>query len=353
MSVDKFSERIAQQLKAQRPFVLYSDFNQTQFNAIFQNSSKAYQTSEFDKNGFVFAPFDLSQPTYIIPDDISEHTTYNLPKFKDSFFSSQIQTTNAKAHKKLIKKAIQNIFETNLEKVVLARSCEIEFSILDPIGLFYSIANAYTEAYTYCWFHPSTGFWFGASPESLVKISGNKVQLVALAGTQRFKGQLEVNWDSKNTKEQSMVTDYLKSSLSKHLSSLSLSQPKTIRSANLLHLQTTLTGHLNKGKHSLRNLLWALHPTPAVCGTPKESAMAFIKDNETLDRQFYSGFLGTIKQNSSGALESANLVVNLRCMQLIGKKSLLYAGGGITNQSTAEMEWEETEAKIQTLKSIF
>ena len=66
-----------------------------------------------------------------------------------------------------------------------------------------------------------------------------------------------------------------------------------------------------------------------------------------------AGFLGTIKQNSSGALESANLVVNLRCMQLIGKKSLLYAGGGITNQSTAEMEWEETEAKIQTLKSIF
>ena len=168
MSVDQLSERIAQQVKAQRPFVLYSDFNQTQFKALFQNSSKAYQTSEFDKNGFVFAPFDLSQPTYIIPDDISEHATYKLPKVKDSFFSSQIQTTNAKAHKKLIKKAIQNIFKTNLEKVVLARNCEIEFSILDPIGLFYNIANAYMEAYTYCWFHPSTGFWFGASPESLV-----------------------------------------------------------------------------------------------------------------------------------------------------------------------------------------
>ena len=88
--------------------VLYSDFNQTQLKALFQNSSKAYQTSEFDKNGFVFAPFDLSQPTYIIPDDISEHATYKLPKVKDSFFSSQIQTTNAKAHKKLIKKAKQS-----------------------------------------------------------------------------------------------------------------------------------------------------------------------------------------------------------------------------------------------------
>ena len=68
------------------------------------------------------------------------------------------------------------------------------------------------------------------------------------------------------------------------MSGLSLSQPKTIRSANLLHLQTTLTGHLNKGKHRLRNLLWALHPTPAVCGTPKESAMAFIKDNESVKK---------------------------------------------------------------------
>ena len=353
MPADQFSERINQQLKAQRPFVLYSDFNQSKFKALLQNSSKAYQTSRFDKNGFIFAPYDLNQPTYIIPDDMSEHATYKLPEANGSFFSSVIQTTNAIDHKKLIAKAIQNIFETNLEKVVLARSCEIEFSILDPIGIFYKIANAYREAYTYCWFHPSTGFWYGASPESLVKISRNKVHLVALAGTQRYKGQLEVNWDSKNTKEQSIVTDYLKSSLSKHLSGLSLSQPKTIRSANLLHLQTKLIGHLKEGKYRLRNLLWTLHPTPAVCGAPKHSAMAFIKDNEPLDRQFYSGFLGTIKQNSTGALESANLVVNLRCMQLIGQKSLLYAGGGITKQSTPEMEWEETEAKIQTLKSIF
>ena len=60
MSADQFSERIAQQLKAQRPFVLYSDFNQTQFKALFQNSSKAYQTSEFDKNGFVFYTLRLS-----------------------------------------------------------------------------------------------------------------------------------------------------------------------------------------------------------------------------------------------------------------------------------------------------
>ena len=54
MPVDQFSERINQQLKAQRPFVLYSDFNQSKFKALLQNSSKAYQTSRFDKNGFIF-----------------------------------------------------------------------------------------------------------------------------------------------------------------------------------------------------------------------------------------------------------------------------------------------------------
>ena len=353
MSENQHTERIAQQLKAQRPFVLYSDFNKTQFKAIFQNSSKAYKTSGFDEDGFVFAPFNLNQEAYIIPNNLSEQASYKLLQSKDSFFSSKIQTFNKKAHKELIKKAIHNIFETNLEKVVLARSCEIEFSILDPIGLFYNIAKAYPEAYTYCWFHPCTGFWLGASPESLVKISGNKVQLVALAGTQRFNNQSQVDWDAKNIKEQSMVTDYLKNNLSNHLSALSVSQPRTIRSADLLHLQTTITGQINKGKYVLRNLLWGLHPTPAVCGSPKENAMAFIKDNETLDREFYSGFLGTIKQDSFGDLESANLVVNLRCMQLMGKKALLYAGSGITSQSTPEMEWEETEAKMQTLKSIF
>ena len=115
MSENQHTERIAQQLKAQRPFVLYSDFNKTQFKAIFQNSSKAYKTSGFNKDGFVFVPFDLNQPAYIIPNNLSEQACYKLPQSKDSFFSSKIQTFNEKAHKELIKK--KNGYYKNLYDV--------------------------------------------------------------------------------------------------------------------------------------------------------------------------------------------------------------------------------------------
>ena len=89
-----------------------------------------------------------------------------------------------------------------------------------------------------------------------------------------------------------------------------------------------------------------LHPTPAVCGLPKEEAKQFILDNELYNRDFYTGFLGEL--NLKG---QTNLYVNLRCMQLKDNRISIYVGGGITADSNAENEWEETVIKAKVMKN--
>ena len=111
-----------------------------------------------------------------------------------------------------------------------------------------------------------------------------------------------------------------------------------------------------------------MHPTPAVCGTPRNRALEFINSKESYDREFYAGFFGELNipkestfRNSKRNIEnrayqtvhkSTQLAVNLRCMQLKDTLAVLYSGGGITKDSDPLTECMETENKIQTIKKV-
>ncbi|MFN4152081.1 MAG: chorismate-binding protein, partial [Candidatus Sericytochromatia bacterium] len=88
-------------------------------------------------------------------------------------------------------------------------------------------------------------------------------------------------------------------------------------------------------------------PTPAVCGLPKIDSLSFIIENELHDRDFYTGFLGTINID-----EKSHIRVNLRCMEFSKDSIILYLGCGINKDSNPEKEWFETEIKAETLLSI-
>lgn len=351
MADNRFLDRINAQIKSKRPFVLYSDFGKQSIHALLQLDSKIHQVSFFTESGFVFAPFDLEFPTYIIPTTSSEQLYIDKIPDYPTALTSLDKTSESSAHKHLIKKAIETINTSNLEKVVLARSASVTFPKVDILALFLSLAKAYPKAYTYCWYHPNTGFWLGASPETLLEVENKKFKTMALAGTQEFTGAMNVEWDEKNHEEQQFVTNYLKTTLEKHSKQIEISTPKTIRAGKLLHLQTTLTGTLSDTSNVLKALISSIHPTPAVCGTPKTLAMSFIKNHEAIDRAYYSGFLGQINIPRNNSFVT-NLVVNLRCMHLNGNEATLYAGGGITSKSNPDTEWDETEAKLRTIKSV-
>jgi isochorismate synthase len=94
-------------------------------------------------------------------------------------------------------------------------------------------------------------------------------------------------------------------------------------------------------------MLQLLHPTSAVCGVPLDSSLEFLHQHEGYKRQFYTGYLGPVN-----FMDGINIFVNLRCLQLVEGKAILYAGAGITQDSIAENEWEETELKLNTLLKV-
>ena len=98
---------------------------------------------------------------------------------------------------------------------------------------------------------------------------------------------------------------------------------------------------------SVGHLLADLHPTPAVCGLPKQESHRYILDNESCGRSYYSGFSGPINLDGDTAV-----YVSLRCMRIFGDRYRLYAGGGILPQSEETMEWNETAAKMQAMLSL-
>ena len=120
-----------------------------------------------------------------------------------------------------------------------------------------------------------------------------------------------------------------------------------------MHLRTKVSGSL-KHSASLKELIGVLHPTPAVCGLPREASRSFILKNEVYERRFYTGFLGELNvQYEKSSTPKTVLFVNLRCMKINDNYSAsLFIGGGITEDSNAEKEWEETISKSKTMKCV-
>ena len=94
-------------------------------------------------------------------------------------------------------------------------------------------------------------------------------------------------------------------------------------------------------------MLGLLHPTSAVCGTPKQEAIDFILATEKHERSMYSGYLGPVNLDNA-----THLFVNLRTVEIKGNRAIFYAGCGITEDSDPEKEWQETQMKCQTLQRI-
>lgn len=188
---------------------------------------------------------------------------------------------------------------------------------------------------------------------------------MSLAGTRIFVENQEPQWGPKELIEQEMVTDFIKKALNEKVIGLQIEEMESVRAGNLWHLRTKLSGRIKTG---LQPIIAALHPTPAVCGMPKNRAKEFILSNEDYEREFYTGYLGELnfkqmqgrntnrknqENNAYRTVKSTTeLYVNLRCMQLKGAQALVYVGGGITEASDPIKEWEETVAKSRTMLQV-
>lgn len=212
---------------------------------------------------------------------------------------------------------------------------------------FVRACNSYPRMMIYLCHTPVSGTWMGCTPEILLSGHGKEWHTVALAGTMPMKdGMMPTGWSDKNKEEQCCVADYIRRIVKQFGSEVVEKGPYTARAGQLVHLKTDFTFRLEKDD-APGKLLRELHPTPAVCGLPKEEAFRFISEHEGYDRKYYSGFVGWL--DSGG---HTNIYVNLRCMEVVSGKATFYAGGGILPQSELELEWEETGEKMKTVRNL-
>jgi isochorismate synthase len=337
------------------PFTVYRKPNSRIVSGFFMRDDDLCYTTDFTENGFVFAPFDSEEKAVLFPvkkatfltEKLSTENTYSL---KNNFIPDD---ASKEKHIQLVAKAITLIAKGLLQKVVISREEMIKIERLDVLEIYQKLLQTYSNAFVYVWFHPKVGLWFGATPETLLEIKGTKFTTMSLAGTQVFKDAEDVVWKTKELEEQQLVTVFIENQLKKIANNLKIDTIETIKAGSLLHLKTTVSGEINSQQLPLKSLIRALHPTPAVCGFPREKAKEFILENESYTRSFYTGFLGELNiQASPSSIPMSNLFVNLRCMNIENNFANIYIGGGITKSSNSFKEWEETVAKSRTMKKI-
>ena len=338
MTSKSFFEDIEHHFHNKLPFVLFRHPNQTKLTAFLD-----FGTSEKSNEKFIVSSFDSS--TYF---SINSHKILELD------YNSEIATPKSKEiewldlenkhieHTNLIRKALSSIQESPLKKVVLATSLQHNGAVNSPLSYFKRILAQYTNTFNYLLFHPDCGVWMGATPERLITMSGNRLQTMALAGTRPY-GSCE--WGNKEKEEQEFVVREIGNTLKQYTASelIKYSDVETICAGHLEHLRTTITAELSI---SPIDAAQALHPTPAVGGVPKQMALDYIGCHEQLDRSLYSGFLGVVSPHQT------SLFVNLRCMSIQDHMATVYVGGGITEKSNPEGEWQEVLQKANTMGRI-
>ncbi len=154
------------------------------------------------------------------------------------------------------------------------------------------------------------------------------------------------------------MTDFITDNLKNYCKTVIVSEPYTFKAGIIAHIKSDITAELHS-KDNLGNLINALHPTPAVCGLPKEASQKFILNNEGYERHFYTGFLGELNIDfSTFRRENSDLFVNLRCMEVVTSSdhktanASIYVGCGITIDSIPEKEYIETVNKSMTMRNV-
>ncbi|MDQ0297938.1 isochorismate synthase [Salibacterium salarium] len=255
--------------------------------------------------------------------------------------------------------------DNNLCKVVLSRSLELTTKAKVNIHhLLRHLAANNTDGYTFAVDLPPFESVYekpdsqrttliGATPELLVSKSGLQVVANPLAGSAaRCENSIEdqkrgedLLSSAKDRHEHAVVVSAVKDALGPFCKSIDVpDKPSLLKTSTMWHLSTEIKGEIADPTISSVDLATALHPTPAVCGSPTELARKTIAEIEPFDRQFYTGMVGWCNDYGDG-----EWVVTIRCAKVSDRLLHLYAGAGIVEDSRAEDELAETSAKFKTM----
>lgn len=252
----------------------------------------------------------------------------------------------------MVNDALAAIRETSLRKVVLAR--EVLVTANRPF-IQAELVERLRSLHPSCLSFAVDGF-FGATPELVLRKDGDQLTSIPLAGTMPRSGdpdeddRLEHSLmsSSKDRSEHQFVVDEISAILERCSRRVSVpSQPHILELRNVVHLATTITASDVAPGMTALEVAAALHPTPAVCGTPGNDARAFIDSHEGLSRDRYAGLVGY-----TDAFGDGEWWLGIRSAMVDGTSARMLAGVGIVEDSNPTSELAETQLKLQAMLAV-
>jgi menaquinone-specific isochorismate synthase len=275
------------------------------------------------------------------PDLIHNSITWDSDEHADDAWKSRVST------------AVDRIQSGKLEKVVLARDFTGHSDKdIEPRTILKKLAAEYPSTWNF-----SVAGLVGATPELLLRLSRKMVTSRVLAGTISKTGNDERDLalaaslarSSKDLEEHLYAVKSVADALEPFCTSTNVPDaPYVLHLANVMHLATDVTGAIaEKLAHvDAFTILEQLHPSAAVCGTPREQAGQLITEIESMSRGRYAGPVGWIDAAGDGELGIA-----LRCGQINGDSIRIFAGCGIVAGSDPDKELAESVAKLVPMRS--
>lgn len=267
----------------------------------------------------------------------SEASKLYAPVHMTPMSSTLPPATDKSQYLSSLAEVIANLRGRGMAKSVISMTRHCCLSEDKAPELFAYLAGRSQGCFAYICYDPSIGCWMGATPETLIKTyADGHFETMALAGTlPRYAKE----WDKKNAMEHQIVVDYIMQKLSDIGATAQKEQRKSMNYGSIKHLCTPIHGTL--GSVSAAKAYDALNPTPALCGYPKDAALADIAFAEKHQRGCYGGCVGLQFPDAS-----VQAFVNIRCCRITSGHACCFGGGGITSDSSPESEWNEANAKI-------
>ena len=317
---------------------------------------------DYEKNAQLIVPETIKlagplQFNSIRPVKLSKPSTYEIKSVPEPA-----------QYAKGVQKGLNYIKTGHLSKIVLARSLHLTSSKeVDLHTLLHNLAQHNRLGYTFAVELPKKSSdefcittsdlmsrtLIGASPELLVNKSGSHLMANPLAGSRpRSEDPVEdkrlaseLLSSAKDLHEHEVVVIAVADALRPYCKTLQVpAKPSLLQTDAMWHLSTEIKGEIASPLTSSLDLAIALHPTPAVCGSPTELAREAIEKIEPFDRGFYAGMVGWCDSYGDG-----EWVLTIRCAEVESRSLRLFAGAGVVAESKPEEELAETTAKFRTM----
>jgi len=257
----------------------------------------------------------------------------------------------------MVNRALSEVATDNLSKVVMARVLTASFEgTMDPVDVVLNLWRENPGSHVFL-FEPSPGhLLLGASPETVATVSGGVFRATAVAGsiargnTQQEQEAMasKLLGSDKDRREHGVCVEDMVTRLAAISEDIQAQpEPHVLTLSTLQHLETAITANLHP-EETVISALRALHPTPAVCGFPRDRALDLLHKEEDFQRGWYAGPVGWFDNDGNGVFVPA-----LRSAVGLGKEWRLFAGAGIVSGSDPSREWAETRIKFQpVLKAL-